>query len=86
MMSLSQSGAFIEDSSLLAATREAAFARVAKECNWSSPMEMIQCRLYPKISIYFDGTGNNLYLEQAKPVEKQALSMNHTGFRGGSNS
>ncbi|MEN9656836.1 MAG: hypothetical protein RL571_301 [Pseudomonadota bacterium] len=73
-MSLSQSGAFIEDSSLLAASQEAAYARVAKECNWSTPIERIQCRLYPKISIYFDGTGNNLYLEQAKPVEKQAIS------------
>ena len=74
-MSLSQSGAYIEDAALLAAAQQATNARVNKELSYGgTPIERIQCRLYPKISIYFDGTGNNLYQEQAKPPEKQAIS------------
>jgi uncharacterized protein (DUF2235 family) len=32
------------------------------------------CRLYPKLSFFFDGTGNNLYQELEKPEHEQALS------------
>src|SRR5437773_8071427 len=30
--------------------------------------------LYPKLSFFFDGTGNNLYQELAKPPQERALS------------
>lgn len=32
------------------------------------------CRLFPKLTFFFDGTGNNLYQELEKPAETRALS------------
>lgn len=36
--------------------------------------DCIQCRLHPKFSFFFDGTGNNLQQELAKPANERALS------------
>ncbi|WP_046166728.1 T6SS phospholipase effector Tle1-like catalytic domain-containing protein [Chromobacterium vaccinii] len=74
-MSLRQSGNYIEDNILNEAAKKARIDRYEKERGeCKSIMDRIRCRLCVKISIYFDGTGNNLYDQQAKPPEKQAIS------------
>ncbi|NMG00931.2 DUF2235 domain-containing protein [Aromatoleum toluolicum] len=40
----------------------------------STPADRVRCRLNPKLSFFFDGTGNNLYQEMAKPEPERALS------------
>ncbi|OHX10643.1 hypothetical protein BI347_19125 [Chromobacterium sphagni] len=76
-MSLRQSGNYIDDGILDAAAEQARMARYRKEHGWDdykTAMDRVRCRLCAKISLYFDGTGNNLYSEQAKQPEKQAIS------------
>jgi hypothetical protein len=72
-MSIRQAGPYTEDSTLDKAWYKSRLEQVGRECG-STPRERIECRLYVKISVYFDGTGNNLYNELKKPIEKQALS------------
>ena len=39
-----------------------------------SAWDRIQCRLHPKFSFFFDGTGNSMQQEMAKPQNERALS------------
>ncbi|MGA7815739.1 T6SS phospholipase effector Tle1-like catalytic domain-containing protein [Caballeronia sp.] len=38
------------------------------------PEKRFLCTLFPKITFFFDGTGNNAYQELEKPISEQALS------------
>lgn len=77
-MRIKQAGAFVTDAQLDKAHFEGTMTRNREQLGWCkpgvSPKERIKCRLYPKLSFFFDGTGNNLQHELRKPVEERALS------------
>lgn len=77
-MSVKQAGTPVTDEQLNAAHRQGGMTRSNEELAWwtsgVTPAERLKCRLYPKLSFFFDGTGNNLQQELAKPVEERALS------------
>lgn len=77
-MTVRQAGEPATDEQLARAFREGAMARTRDEWAWCGPgtsaLEKVKCRLYPKLSFFFDGTGNNLWHEMRKPVEERALS------------
>ncbi|ACD17040.1 T6SS phospholipase effector Tle1-like catalytic domain-containing protein [Paraburkholderia phytofirmans] len=72
-MTVRQAGAPVSDAELDHAAACGAIKRIAAEFP-SDLKARIQCRLYPKLSFFFDGTGNNLYQELQKPEQEQALS------------
>ncbi|WP_133645439.1 T6SS phospholipase effector Tle1-like catalytic domain-containing protein [Paraburkholderia flava] len=72
-MTVRQADAPVSDAELDRAAARGMSRRFADE--WpSDPKVRMQCRLYPKLSFFFDGTGNNLYQELEKPEHEQALS------------
>lgn len=77
-MTIKQAGTPTTDAQLEAARREGNMTRLNEEWSWwksgIEPIERIKCRLYPKLSFFFDGTGNNLFEELKKPAEERALS------------
>ncbi|MFT3857676.1 MAG: DUF2235 domain-containing protein [Aquabacterium sp.] len=77
-MSLQQAGAPVTDEQLESARRQGAMVRTNEQWAWCtagvSAKERIKCRLHPKLSFFFDGTGNNLWQELRKPVDERALS------------
>lgn len=77
-MTVKQAPLVLTDEQLASAHREGAMTRMKEEMAWqtsdSKPMDRYKCRLYPKLSFFFDGTGNNLEQELAKPVPERALS------------
>lgn len=77
-MSARLSGIPATDEQLDSAQREGAMVRINEESAHLSsgvtPSERYKCRLYPKLSFFFDGTGNNLQQELVKPVEQRALT------------
>lgn len=77
-MSIKQAGVAVTDEQLNSAHRQGAMTRTSEQWSWCtpgvSPKERIKCRLYPKLSFFFDGTGNNLWQELRKPVEERAIS------------
>lgn len=77
-MTLKQAGTPVTDEQLASAHRQGAMTRSMEELAWSTPgiaiRERVNCRLYPKLSFFFDGTGNNLWQELKKPVDQRALS------------
>lgn len=66
------------DEQLDRAWRDGVTTRMREQRAWcepdTRPIDRVKCRLYPKLSFFFDGTGNSLYQELAKPVEDRALS------------
>lgn len=77
-MSIKQAGPAITDEQLDSAFRQGAMIRGREQWAWWTagvdPKERIKCRLYPKLSFFFDGTGNHLWQELRKPVEERAIS------------
>lgn len=77
-MSVRQAGQIIDDAQLEAAWRAGSTKRHRQQYAWWTadvqPKDKLTCRLYPQLAFFFDGTGNNLYQELAKPPEKRALS------------
>nr|WP_315199843.1 DUF2235 domain-containing protein [uncultured Aquabacterium sp.] len=77
-MRIKQAGAAVTDAQLDSAHLLGAMNRTHEEWGWCkagvSPKERVKCRLYPKLSFFFDGTGNNLFQELRKPIEERALS------------
>ncbi|MDR1996323.1 DUF2235 domain-containing protein [Azonexus sp.] len=81
-MSVKQAETPVTDEQLESARDEGAMTRCREELSWDKPdftrMERLRarldCRLYPRLSFFFDGTGNNLWEELKEPVEKRALS------------
>lgn len=77
-MSIKQAGTPITDEQLGSAHRQGAMTRTSEQWAWCTsgvdPKERVKCRIYPKLSFFFDGTGNNLWQELRKPVEERALS------------
>lgn len=77
-MNIKQAGSAVTDAQLNSAHFHGAMTRTHEQWAWCtpgvSPKERIKCRLYPKLSFFFDGTGNNLSQELRKPVEERALS------------
>lgn len=77
-MTVKQAGIPITDDQLASAHRQGSMTRSNEQWAWYkpgiAPIEKIRCRLYPNLSFFFDGTGNNLQQELAKPVEQRALS------------
>jgi hypothetical protein len=72
-MTVRQAGAPVSDAELDRAAARGMSKRNAAE--WPSDSRArLQCRLYPKLSFFFDGTGNNMYQEMQKPEHEQALS------------
>lgn len=72
-MAVRQAGAPVTDAELDRAAARGMSRCLAAELP-SDPRARLQCRLYPKLSFFFDGTGNNMYQEQQKPEHEQALS------------
>jgi hypothetical protein len=72
-MTVRQAGAPVSDAELDRAAALGMSRRFADELP-SDPKVRMQCRLYPKLSFFFDGTGNNLHQELEKPEHEQALS------------
>ncbi|CAN0621830.1 protein of unknown function [Burkholderia multivorans] len=72
-MTVRQAGAPVSDDELYHAAAGGMSRRLAPEFP-SDPRVRMQCRFYPKLSFFFDGTGNNLYQELQKPEHEQALS------------
>ncbi|KDB07490.1 Protein of unknown function DUF2235 [Burkholderia sp. lig30] len=72
-MTVRQAGAPVSDTELNRAATRGIGRRFAAEFP-SDPRVRMQCRFYPKLSFFFDGTGNNLYQELQKPEHEQALS------------
>lgn len=77
-MSVKQAGSPVTDEQLAGAYRQGIMTRGNEEQAWwtsgVTSAERFKCRLYPKLSFFFDGTGNNLQQELTKPVEERALS------------
>lgn len=77
-MTVKQAGTPVTDDQLASAHRQGATTRFNEQWAWCTPgiapTERLKCRLYPKLSFFFDGTGNNLWDELRKPVEERALS------------
>jgi hypothetical protein len=77
-MSIKPAGRAVTDEQLKIAYRQGAMATMNEQSAWCTPgislHERIKCRLYPKLSFFFDGTGNNLFQELRKPVEERALT------------
>ena len=77
-MSVRQAGTPTTDDELASAWQQGAKKRMEDKMAWwtaeSTPADRARCRLYPKLSFFFDGTGNNLYQEMAKPEPERALS------------
>lgn len=77
-MTVRQANSPTTDEQLASAWHEGAKKRMEAQIAWctpeSTPADRIRCRLYPKLSFFFDGTGNNLYQEMAKPEAERALS------------
>ncbi|MBT2867685.1 DUF2235 domain-containing protein [Chromobacterium violaceum] len=59
-MTLRQAGAYIDDQALLAAHKAAKMARLSCEIGGETWKEKIECKFFPKFTIFFDGTMNNL--------------------------
>ncbi|HLX03111.1 MAG TPA: DUF2235 domain-containing protein, partial [Trinickia sp.] len=74
-MNVRQAGAPSRDFDLERAASEG-FSKFAKEAfpPDMTRLERLKCRLYPRITFFFDGTGNNLYQELEKPEHEQALT------------
>ncbi|AJK45345.1 T6SS phospholipase effector Tle1-like catalytic domain-containing protein [Burkholderia plantarii] len=72
-MTVRQANAAVSDAELGRAAMRGINRRFAAECS-VNPKARFQCRLYPKLSFFFDGTGNNMYQELQKPEHEQALS------------
>ncbi|WLE62858.1 DUF2235 domain-containing protein [Burkholderia plantarii] len=72
-MTTRQADAPVSDFELDRAAMRGISRRFAAECP-DDPKARLQCRLYPKLSFFFDGTGNNMYQELQKPEHEQALS------------
>ncbi len=77
-MNIRQAGPPVTDDQLASAYRQGAMTRFTEQRAWCKPgiafAERVKCRLYPKLSFFFDGTGNNLWDELRKPIEERALS------------
>lgn len=77
-MTVKQAGTPVTDEQLASAHRQGAMTRGNEQLAWwtsdITSAERMKCRLYPKLAFFFDGTGNNLRQELAKPVEERALS------------
>lgn len=77
-MTVKQAGTPATDEQLASAHRQGATTSSNEQLAWwtsgVTPAERLKCRLYPKLSFFFDGTGNNLQQELAKPVEERSLS------------
>ncbi|AUH49535.1 hypothetical protein CXB49_01110 [Chromobacterium sp. ATCC 53434] len=58
-MTLRQSEQYISDEILNAAHKAATMARLSREIGGKTWKERIECRFYPKVVIFFDGTMNN---------------------------
>ncbi|GLZ17876.1 T6SS phospholipase effector Tle1-like catalytic domain-containing protein [Burkholderia plantarii] len=72
-MTVRQANVAVSDAELGRAAMRGINRRFAAECS-VNPKARFQCRLYPKLSFFFDGTGNNMYQELQKPEHEQALS------------
>ena len=72
-MTVRQAGAPVSDAELDRVAARGMIRRLGAELP-SDPKARMQCRLYPKLSFFFDGTGNNMYQELEKPEHEQALS------------
>jgi hypothetical protein len=72
-MTVRQAGAPVTDGALDHAATQGMRRRLVAELP-NDPRLRMQCRFYPKLSFFFDGTGNNLYQELQKPEHEQALS------------
>ncbi|MCD4485530.1 DUF2235 domain-containing protein [Chromobacterium vaccinii] len=59
-MALRQAGAYIDDQTLSAAHKAAKMARLSCEIGGTTWKEKIECKFFPKFTIFFDGTMNNL--------------------------
>lgn len=77
-MTIRQAGSPTTDEQLASAWQQGAKKRLEEQTAWwtpeATPADRMRCRLYPKLSFFFDGTGNNLYQEMAKPEAERALS------------
>lgn len=73
-MTVRQAGAPVSDADLGRAAARGSIKRLTAESSSQGGDSRALCRLYPKLSFFFDGTGNNLYQELEKPEHEQALS------------
>ncbi|MEN8501245.1 MULTISPECIES: T6SS phospholipase effector Tle1-like catalytic domain-containing protein [Paraburkholderia] len=73
-MTVCQAGAPVSDAELGRAAARGIDRRLTAEYSSQAGRSRALCRLYPKLSFFFDGTGNNLYQELEKPEHEQALS------------
>ena len=68
-MTVRQAGASISDDGLFDAARVGGTTNMDEllsSANKDGPLSLLQpkCRLYPKLSYFFDGTGNNLDIDE----------------------
>ena len=73
-MTVRQAGAPVSDAELGRAAARGTDRRLSAEFSGQDSGSRALCRLYPRLSFFFDGTGNNLYQELEKPEHEQALS------------